>query len=99
MALRPVGNLPQSGDSCPVDIGIAIHAYAFQYGAFYGTTQRIPPRGSATSPAYLGMTWIWACSTVCPAASPSFTPMLNPCGRCRCSMSDLTSDTNSQTVA
>ena len=51
-----------------------------QYAAFFGTIQRTPPLGSATSPVRRGMTWTWACITVCPAAGPSLTPTLKPSG-------------------
>jgi hypothetical protein len=32
-------------------------SHIHQYRAFAGITCRTPPRGSAMSPAYLGMTW------------------------------------------
>src|ERR1017187_179319 len=49
-----------------------------QYRAFSGKMRRIPPRGSVQSPDLRGITWMWACSIVCPAAGPSFKPILKP---------------------
>jgi hypothetical protein len=51
-----------------------------QYAALAGKTHRTPPLGSVTSPWRRGMTWTWACLTVCPAAGPSLRPTLNPSG-------------------
>lgn len=45
-----------------------------QYLSAPSTAFRTPPRGSGVSPWCLGMTWMWTCGTVWPAASPSFTP-------------------------
>jgi hypothetical protein len=47
-----------------------------QYILFSGIAPRTPPRGSATSPAYRGMTWTWRCITVWPAAARTFAPTL-----------------------
>src|SRR5205085_7868543 len=69
--LRRPGRGPQGGSG----------RLAHQYTALPGTTQRTPPRGSATSPSYRGITWKWRCATVCPAAPPSFRPRLKPSGR------------------
>jgi hypothetical protein len=47
-----------------------------QYLPIPGITFRTPPVGSATSPARLGITWMWACMTVWPATVPSLKPTL-----------------------
>ncbi len=50
--------------------------FGSQYPAFLGITHRTPPLGSGTSPLRRGITWTCTWATVCPAASPTFTPTL-----------------------
>ena len=59
----------------PIDVVIC-GGSSPQYTLFSGIAPLTQPRGSGTSPAYRGMTWMWRCVTVWPAASPTFTPML-----------------------
>src|SRR5207302_9851893 len=70
-----------------------------QYAALSGTTQRTPPLGSATSPSRRGMTWTWACITVCPATFPSLRPTLNPSGCSSARSKALTWATSAHTAA
>ena len=70
-----------------------------QYAALSGTTHRTPPLGSATSPCRRGMTWTWACITVCPAAAPSLRPTLNPSGFSSATSTARTWATSRQTAA
>ena len=59
-----------------VELSRGLGQTAPQYTLFSGTAPRTPPRGSAISPAYRGMTWTWRCITVWPAVFPTLTPTL-----------------------
>jgi len=59
-----------------VELSRGLGQTAPQYFLFSGITPRTPPRGSAISPAYRGMTWTCRCITVWPAVFPTLTPTL-----------------------
>lgn len=78
LPLRPsvskdVGGVCAAGASTAV-CQLTAFCSCSQYLSAPSTAFRTPPRGLGVSPWCLGMTWMWTCGAVWPAASPSFTP-------------------------